>query len=161
MKEYQQTELIDAPADEVFRWVSDVDNLPKYLPPMKDADIEGSSAEGTLGERVRLEGEIPDRGEFESEGYFHVDAENLRMEWGAEVYRDYSGWLQVAGRADGKSEVTVHLDFGEHSVEHEIQEESGEERDPLKEAVGTTLESIRRQIEEGSGKVEPPPPPTE
>ena len=91
MKEYQQTELIDAPADEVFRWVSDVDNLPKYLPPIKDADIEGSSAEGTLGERVRLEGEIPDRGEFESEGYFQVDAENLRMEWGAEVYRDYSG----------------------------------------------------------------------
>ncbi len=46
-------------------------------------------------------------------------------------------------------------------MQDEIQEESGEERDPLKEAVGTTLESIRRQIEEGSGKVEPPPPPTE
>jgi hypothetical protein len=43
-------------------------------------------------------------------------------------------------------------------VQDEIQEESGEERDPLKEAVGTTLESIRRQIEEGSGNVEPPPP---
>jgi hypothetical protein len=43
-------------------------------------------------------------------------------------------------------------------VQDETQEESGEERDPLKEAVGTTLESIRRQIEEGSGKVGRPPP---
>jgi hypothetical protein len=36
---------------------------------------------------------------------------------------------------------------------------TGEERDPLKERVGTTFESIRRQIEEGSGKVGTPPPP--
>ena len=40
-------------------------------------------------------------------------------------------------------------------MQDEIQEESGEERDPLKEAVGTTLESIHCQIEEGSGKVGP------
>jgi hypothetical protein len=31
--------------------------------------------------------------------------------------------------------------------------------DPLSEGVSATLESIRRQIEEGSGKVETPPPP--
>ena len=43
-------------------------------------------------------------------------------------------------------------------MQDEIQEESCEERDPLKEAVGTALESIRRQIEEGSGKVGPSPP---
>ncbi len=35
---------------------------------------------------------------------------------------------------------------------------TGEERDTLKEPVGTTLESICRQVEEGSGKVGPPPP---
>jgi hypothetical protein len=43
-------------------------------------------------------------------------------------------------------------------VEDEIQEESSEECDPLKEAVGTALASIRRQIEEGSGKMGPSPP---
>jgi hypothetical protein len=31
----------------------------------------------------------------------------------------------------------------------------------LAEGVSATLESIRRQIEEGSGKVEPPPPDVE
>ena len=52
----------------------------------------------------------------------------------------------------------MHLSFGERSAEGEIQEESGEDRDPLGEAVGATLESIRRQIEEGAGKVQPPSP---
>ena len=71
--------------------------------------------------------------------------------------RDYSGWLSVSDRVDGRSEVTVHLWFGERSVEERIQEESSEERDPLDESLSATLESIRRQLEEGSGKLEPPP----
>jgi hypothetical protein len=40
-----------------------------------------------------------------------------------------------------------------------MREQVPEERDPLAEGIAATLESIRRQIEEGSGKVEPPPPP--
>ena len=77
------------------------------------------------------------------------------MEWGAEVERDYSGWLEVADGADGESQVTVHLNFGERSVEPEMREQTPEGRDPLAEGISATLESMRRQIEEGSGKVEP------
>jgi len=40
-----------------------------------------------------------------------------------------------------------------------MQERATEGRDPLAEGISATLESIRRQIEEGSGKVETPPPP--
>jgi hypothetical protein len=53
----------------------------------------------------------------------------------------------------------VHLSFGPRSAEPEIQEEAPEGRDPLKEGISATLESMRRQIEEGAGKVQPPPPP--
>jgi hypothetical protein len=70
--------------------------------------------------------------------------------------RDYSGWLSVSNRADGRSEVTVHLSFGERSVEEQVQEESSEGSDPLEESLSAMLESIRRQLEEGSGKVEQP-----
>ena len=63
----------------------------------------------------------------------------------------------MADLQDGKSRVSVQLYFGERSVEDEIQEESGDGRDPLVEGLDATLESIRRQIEEGSGKVEQPP----
>lgn len=158
MQEYEQSKVVAAPANEVFAWVSDVENLPKYLPPIKDAGIEGSAAEGSPGERVKMLVEIPDRGEFESEGYFDVDAEARTMRWGAEAERDYSGRLTVAEAGDGQSEVTVHLSFGPRSVEGEIQEDSSEDRNPLEESLEATLESIRRQIEEGSGKLAPPSP---
>jgi hypothetical protein len=36
-----------------------------------------------------------------------------------------------------------------------IQSESPEGQDPLTEGILATLESIRRQIEEGAGKVQP------
>jgi Polyketide cyclase / dehydrase and lipid transport len=155
--EYQKTQIVDRSAEEVFSWVSDVSNLPHYLPPVKKAWVEGPASAGKPGERVRMRVEIPDRYETEGEGYFHVDQGERRMEWGAEMGRDYSGWLSVSDRADGQSEVTVHLWFGEHSVEEHVQEESSEERDPLEESLSATLESIRRQLEEGSGKLEPPP----
>ena len=158
MQEYEPSKTVAAPANEVFAWVSDVENLPKYLPPIKDAGIEGSAAAGSPGERVKMTVEIPDRGQFESEGYFDVDAEARTMRWGAETERDYSGRLTVAEAGDGQSEVTVHLSFGPRSVEGEIQEDSSDDRDPLEESLDATLESIRRQIEEGSGKLPPPSP---
>ena len=160
MTEYQQTQTIGASAENVFAWLSDVNNLPRYLPPVVDASIEGPSAEGSPGQRVRATLEYPGGGgTFDAEGYFAVDEGQRRMEWGAEVQRDYSGWLEVIEDGDSQSQVTVHLDFGERSVEPEMREQAPEDRDPLAEGIAATLESIRRQIEEGSGKVQPPPPP--
>lgn len=158
MQEYEQSQTIKAPAGAVFAWLSDVENLPHYLPPVKSATLEGPSAEGVPGRRVRMQVEIPDRYSVESEGYLSVDREARRLEWGAEAERDYSGWLLVGENGETESEVTVHLSFGERSVEEEVQRESGEDHDPLAEGVAATLESIRRQIEEGSGKVPPPSP---
>lgn len=158
MTEYQQTQTIDAPPEDVFAWLSDVGNLPKYLPPVTNASIEGPSAEDVPGERLRATLEYPGGGgTFDSEGYFRVNEGQRRMEWGAEVQRDYSGWLEVADSGGGKSEVTVHLNFGPRTVEPEMREQSPEGQDPLAEGISATLESIRRQIEEGSGKVQPPP----
>jgi uncharacterized membrane protein len=159
MAEYQQTQTIDAPAENVFAWLSDVGNLPKYLPPVTGASIEGPSAEGAPGQRLRATLEYPSGGSFDSEGYFNVDEGARRMEWGAEVQRDYSGWLTVAETNGNSSEVTVHLSFGPRSAEPEIQEEAPEGRDLLEEGISAMLESIRMQIEEGAGKVQPPPPP--
>jgi uncharacterized membrane protein len=120
MAEYQQTQTIGAPAGEVFAWLSDVGNLPKYLPPVTDASVEGPSGEGGPGQRLRATLEYPNGGSFDSEGYFSVDESARRMEWGAEVQRDYSGWLTVAEADGNSSEVTVHLSFGPRSAEPQI-----------------------------------------
>ena len=155
-QEYQQSQPIDAPPEEVFAWLSDVANLSEYLPP-----VVASSAEGVPGQRIRTTLEYPGQEEriFDAEGYLAVDERERRMEWGAEAGRDYSGWLTVANRGESGSEVVVHLSFGERSVEPEMQERAPGGRDPLAEGISATLESIRRQLEEGSGKVETPSPP--
>jgi uncharacterized protein YndB with AHSA1/START domain len=160
-QEYEQSQAIDAPPDEVFAWLSDVGNLPEYLPPVVDSSVQGASAEGLPGQRIRTTLEYPggDGGTFEAEGYLAVDERERRMEWGAESGRDYSGWLTVANHGEGGSEVVVHLSFGERSAEPEIEEQTSEDEHPMAEGISATLESIRRQIEEGSGKVETPPPP--
>ena len=160
-QEYEQSQAIDAPPEEVFAWLSDVDNLPDYLPPVVDASVEGPSAQGSPGQRIRTTLEYPggEGGTFEAEGYLAVDEGERRMEWGAEAGRDYSGWLAVANHGEGGSEVMVHLSFGERSVEPEIEDQTPEGEHPLAEGISATLESIRRQIEEGSGKVQTPPPP--
>ena len=159
-QEYEQSQAIDAPPEEVFAWLSDVGNLPAYLPPVVDSSVEGPSAEGVPGQRIRTTLEYPGGGgTFESEGYLAVNEEERRMEWGAEAGRDYSGWLTVANHGEGASEVVVHLSFGERSAEPDIEERSPEGEHPLAEGISATLESIRRQIEEGSGKLETPPPP--
>jgi hypothetical protein len=113
------------------------------------------------GRRIRTSLEYPGEGggTFDAVGYLAVDERERRMEWGAEEGRDYSGWLTVANHGEGGSEVVVHLSFGERSAGPEIEERAPEGSDPLAEGVSATLESIRRQIEEGSGKVETPPPP--
>lgn len=159
MQEYEQTQAISMPPEEVFAWLSDVGNLPAYLPPVTAASIEGPSEGDNPGQKVRTTLQYPGGdGSFDAEGYLSVDEGGRRMEWGAESGRDYSGWLEVAADGGG-SLVTVHLNFGERSVEPQVEEESPEGEHPLAEGISATLESIRRQLEEGSGKVQPPPPP--
>lgn len=156
MSEYEQTQAIGVAPDMAFAWLSDVGNLPDYLPPVTHASIEGPSDGSNPGQKVRTTLQYPGgEGSFDAEGYFAVDEGHRRMEWGAEAGRDYSGWLEVAADGEG-SLVTVHLSFGERSVEPEMVEETPEGEDPLSEGISATLESIRRQLEEGSGKVQPP-----
>ena len=67
---YEQSQPIDAPPDEVFAWLSDVGNLPEYLPPIVYASVQGASAEGLPGQRIRTTLEYPgeDGGHFRGGG---------------------------------------------------------------------------------------------
>ena len=137
-QEYEQSQAIDAPPEEVFAWLSDVGSLPKYLPPVVDSSVEGPSAEGVPGRRIRTSLEYPGEGggTFDAVGYLAVDERERRMEWGAEEGRDYSGWLTVRNHGGGGSEVVVHLSFRERSAGPEIEERAPEGRlvlgvDPL------------------------------
>ena len=82
MAQYEQSQTVEAPPDEVFAWLSDAGNLPKYLPPVTDASADGPSAEGVPGRLIRTTLEYPgEEGRtFDAEGYLAVDEGERRME---------------------------------------------------------------------------------
>lgn len=103
--EYSRSQIVDASADEVFRFVSEIGNLPKYLPPIQHVELLG-------GDQIRLRGETPSRGEIDGQGYFRAYPEERRMEWGANVGRDYSGSFRVMEQGQSRSEIGVSPTFG-------------------------------------------------
>lgn len=156
--QYDDTQELTVSADEAFAFLSDVANLPRYLPPITEAHtIDGEVPEVPEVPEVHMEGHGPDGDAFAGEGPLRIDREARRMEWSSEITRAYSGWLTVADAGDGQSAVQVHLEFGPRSAEPEIQRETDEDRDPTAEALRASLETIRRQLEGEGGQEDLPP----
>lgn len=143
MGEYEETLTMAAGPDEVFDFVADVRNLPKYLPTTKDAQSQGE-------ERVRVQGEAQGHA-YDSDGYLRPDRSAKRMEWGAdEGY--YSGWLQVRAQDKGSS-VTVHISLRGHPPG--ADQGSAPAPEQVQEGLRKGLESIRNHVDGKGGKEEP------
>ncbi len=83
MAEYTDRIDVAAPADAVFQFVSDVENLPKYLPTMHHAHTQGAG-------RIEVDGEANGHA-YHSDGWFKVDQAGRSMSWGSDGENDYSG----------------------------------------------------------------------
>ena len=101
VSEFEHSTTIDASPDDVYAFMSKVENLPKYLPTTHGAQPQ-------QGDRVRVQGEAQGH-EYDADGYFRTDKDAHRIEWGADE-QYYSGWLEVTGQGDS-STMTVHLSF--------------------------------------------------
>ena len=150
MSEFEHSTTIAASPDEVYAFMSKVENLPKYLPTTH-------AAQPQEGERVRVQGEAQGH-EYDADGYFRQDAANHRIEWGAdEGY--YSGFLEVTEQGSGSS-MTVHLSFtgGPPGGQGDAPGEgNAPDEGDIQEGLVKALESIKNFVEEGrtGGKEEP------
>lgn len=128
MGHFKKSGNVSAPAQQLFDFLSDVRNLPRYFARM-------TSAEPAEGDAVHVEAVIPG-GEHEAgEAWFKVDDDAQRITWGSERTKEYHGELRVTGD-DSTSEVTLVLDTGSAV---------GDIEDSLTES----LDNIRRLVEEG------------
>ena len=144
--DYSETLTVDAPAGEVFDFIADVRNMPKYLPTTKQAEDAGP-------ERVHVEGKAQGH-EYKSDGYLRADREALRMEWGAdEGY--YKGSMELDEQGGGKTQITVRI--GLHGKPPNAPEGDENSPDPadVQEGLRKGLESIKNHVEGRGGKVEP------
>ena len=141
---YEQTLTMRAPPDRVLGFVSDVRNLPRYVPTTKDAQPQGEG-------RVRVQGEAQGH-RYDGDGYLRRDDAAGRLEWGAdEGY--YSGWFQVRGDGGASSSVTVHISLRGHPPGADPSSAPSDEQ--INEGLVKGLESIRNQVEGRGGKEEP------
>ncbi len=128
MGDYQRSLDVSTPASQLFDYLSDVGNLPRYFTAMTSAEPAG-------GQAVRVVADVhgTDR---EGEAWFRVDRERRHLEWGSEGPNNYHGHLDVDG--DGTAAVvTVFL----HTERHD----SGE----IDQGLADTLTTVRGLVENG------------
>ena len=120
--EHEHTEHVAAPPDAVYAAISDVANLPKFVPQMTGAR---SSGDGRVEVDARYGGH-----EQHGEASFQADPAQRRIEWSTPS--GYRGWMQVDGDGEG-SRLTLFL-HTEHSHERDTD-------------VASTLDAIRMLVE--------------
>jgi len=112
MADFLASTDVAAPADLLFEYLSQVENLPNYFERMisvTDNEDGTISVSADLGDRV-----------VEAEAWFEVDTEARTLSWGSEGPNDYSGQLHVTGTGPTSVvEVSLHT---ERAGGQEIQE---------------------------------------
>ena len=130
MADFSGTTTVSAPAEQLFDYLSDISNLPKYFARM-------TSAKPGDGDEVKTTAKMPDGTEVQGDAWFTVDDAANSITWGSEGESNYSGKLDVS--SDGaNSSVAVSL--------HTTRVEDGDSQ--VQDGVKETLASIKRLVEE-------------
>src|SRR5579884_2430190 len=119
MGEFTGSIAVNGSGEALFRYLSDVSNLTDYIPRL-------TSAEPGPGDEVTTTANLPGGGVVSADGWFRVNEDARRIEWGAAGTNDYSGYLHVTESQDG-SLVELHLHTsrapdGDADVQHDIDE---------------------------------------
>ncbi|MCK8679401.1 MULTISPECIES: SRPBCC family protein [Streptomyces] len=123
MGDYDNSIMVAVRPERLFAYLSDVQNLPHYMPRLTSARPHG-------GDRVTVTAHIdpPDAPEQDvtSEAWIRVVEEGKSLEWGAPGPHDYRGRLHVeAGDSADSSRLSVelHTDVTEgQQVDHGLEE---------------------------------------
>ncbi len=119
---------VDAPAEHLFDYLSDVRHLPQYFATMHEAEPAG-------GEAVHVVADVNGARE-EGQAWFRVDEQSKHLEWGSEGTNGYRGSLDVTGDEHTSTvRVTLHTEHGDSTQ--------------ISKGIATTLDKIRHLIKEG------------
>ncbi len=144
MPEYTDRITVAASPDVVFRFVSDIENLPKYLPTVHHAHSQPH-------ERIEVGGKANGHA-YSSEGWFKVDQLSRAMTWGSDGSNDYSGKMVVSGEGGG-SKVECTLRFTPTAeIRASMDEHQGGPSNAMTDGLRASLASIKDYCEGTGGK---------
>jgi hypothetical protein len=141
MGDYERSTTVNRPVDDLFDYLSKVENLPQYFSRITHAQ---SATGDTVEVDARLDedrqpDDVPPPGDPVSDGeravhgeaWFRIDADHRKLEWGSEGPHDYHGELEVDGDTGG-SRVVVRL--------HTLHDDA----ESIEQGIDETLDNIRR-----------------
>ncbi len=121
MPQYQRSLTIDADPDELFDYLSEIENLPKYFSRMTEAH-------SATGDEVHVVARVPEAAQsdgdtVEADATFSIDADQKTISWGSENEHNYHGELEVAPADDGATvTVTLHTEHSSDDINDGIDE---------------------------------------
>ena len=80
---------VGAPAGQLFGYLSDISNLPRYFTAMTSAEPAGQDEVHVVADVAGIT--------REGEAWFRVDRERRHLEWGSEGPDNYHGYLDITG----------------------------------------------------------------
>jgi uncharacterized membrane protein len=97
MGTYEQSIAVAAPPSRLYAYLSDVDNLPEYMPRITQAHAVDDGEAVDVTAKIEPEGEEPQT--VHGEAWLRVREEGRSLEWGSQGPNDYHGELEVTGAA--------------------------------------------------------------
>ncbi len=148
MPDFEGHISIAASGQEVWDFVSQIANLPKYLPTVKKAEDIG-------GGRIRVRSEVENEAR-EQDGFFRVAVAGERLEWGSDGDKDYHGFMELTDNGHGETGVMVHLHLNPPPQDKAAIENRSDAdfESKMQEGVEKCLQSIKGNVEGTGGKEE-------
>jgi uncharacterized protein YndB with AHSA1/START domain len=123
MPSYEGSITIDAQPDDLFDFLSKVENLPRYFSGVTDAH-------SATGDEVHVTAQIPPEatpgpGSEKVEAYatFDIDADRKALHWGTDNDHHYHGELQVTPVDDGaRLSVRLHTEHESDRIDQGIED---------------------------------------
>ena len=142
---FSGSKLVRVAPDDVYAFVSRIENLPTYLAMVTEAKDIGE-------DRIHMEVDLHGN-QHGDEGVFRRLPDAHRIEWGSEQ-GDYEGSIDIADE-DGNARVTMNLMWAAESPFPEQMGGEVEGANSVNDAIEATLESIKNILEGTGGAVHP------
>jgi uncharacterized membrane protein len=133
MSEHERTITVHATAEDAFRYLSSVSNLPDFVP-----HLSGLREDET--DHVRGTVDFGDGKRHEVSGFFRADLANLRLDWESDGTPGYRGWLRIEP-AGKQSRVTVHISM-RGAASEEAPADAGLADDRIERAFNGVMRAI-------------------
>ncbi|HEY0867651.1 MAG TPA: hypothetical protein VGE01_09735 [Fimbriimonas sp.] len=145
--EYQGRLHVGVGAKTAFDFLSNPDNVPRYVPAMARARVDETG-------NIHVEGDCPAE-HFTGGAVWRVDRDLMRIHWDSQANVDYRGRIEVQGdERESDIHLVVSLEPGpDHATNERYRRLLREPNGSLQEMLDDSLQAIRSELE-GEPRIE-------